>query len=112
MRKYNLKALAGNSRPGLMMRGIHVHLAASLLSEEGIPAQIHEHDVPAEITGLPAYTGEFNYIEDLPGNVFKLGHTGFSAFSLAESPKDIPLAKFDMYRVITGREWGGGQFPC
>ena len=114
VKKYNLKAIAGNSRPGLMMRGIHVHLAASLLSEEGIPAHLHEHDVPAAITelvlryltDLPSYTGEFNYIEDLTENKSKLGHTGFSAFSLAESPKDVRLTKFDMVRVITGREGG------
>ncbi len=89
-------------------------MAASLLSEEGIPAHIHEHDVPAAITelllryltDLPAYTGEFNYIEDLSGNRFKLGHTGFSAFSLAENPKEIRLAKFEMYRAVTGKEGG------
>ena len=112
--KYNLKAIAANSRPGLVMRGVLIHLAASLLSEEGIPAHIHEHDVPAAITelvlryftDLPAYTGEFNYVEDLVGNRSKLGHTGFSAFSLAGSSRDIRLTKYSMHKTLTGREGG------
>jgi len=114
VRKYNLKALAANSRPGMTKRGIYIHLAAALLSEEGIPAQIHEHDVPAAITelilryltDLPSYTGEFNYIEDLAENRSKLGHTGFSAFSLAKTPGDIRLTKLSMHKTITGREGG------
>ncbi len=112
--KYNLKAIAANSRPGMTIRGIYIHLAAALLSEEGIPAQIHEHDIPAAITelilryltDLPSYTGEFNYIEDLVENRSKLGHTGYTAFSLAKAPRDIRLAKFTMHKQITGKEGG------
>jgi L-fucose isomerase-like protein len=118
--KYNLKAIAANSRPGLTNRGIYIHLAASLLSEEGIPAEIHEHDVPAAITelllryltDLPSYTGEFNYIEDLAKNRSKLGHTGYTAFSLAETMGDIRLTRLSMHKSITGREGGVEvQFP-
>ncbi len=114
VKKYNLKAVAANSRPGMTIRGIYIHLAAALLSEEGIPAQIHEHDVPAAITelilryltDLPAYTGEFNYVEDLAENRSKLGHTGFTAFSLAKTPGDIRLTKYTMHKPITGKEGG------
>lgn len=112
--KYRVKALALNCRPGLMMRGIYTKLAAALLSEEGIPSQIHEHDVPAAITelilryltDLPSYTGEFNFIDDLTANTAKLGHTGFSAFSLAKTRKNIKLETFGMVKTVTGREGG------
>jgi L-fucose isomerase-like protein len=112
--KYNLQAITSRVRPGLMRRGIYTKLASSLLSEEGIPCHVHEHDVPAAITelllryltDLPSYTGELSFVQDLTSNTVILSHTGFTAFSLANKASEVTLSRFNMVKDVTGEEGG------